>query len=227
MNRFAILLGLLFLAGCSLIPKEKKETAAIRTAQEVTAENAVEIDHVVQGERAAPTPNIDVSGNSNKVDILVNSPRQADGGLAVESQSAPYRATTRVKTGTTQDSSVKSAEKSDSSVTIPAGVKLILYGIGLAVVCTVVFFAVRIARKNSVAAAAAFDATDEGLAAGIRAVRSGFGSAITHVKTLAQTSTDPKEIATLTAIASNLEKAHGDTAANLESERGKIVRLQP
>jgi hypothetical protein len=172
---------LLFLPGCgSIVPSERKARAAAAESSRITAAHSAEITK--QAENIPPPISVSVSGTNNTTSLSIEPSRTITRIRSIEDSAASDRA--------------ESSERSSSS--IPAGVKLILIAIGLALILGVIGSAIWIARRNSIAAAAAFSAGDRA-----------FASLIGQLESRIRIETDQSRLSDLNSQLAAIEKERG------------------
>ena len=156
MKRFACGM-ILFLSAC--LPMEKTKESSLRTSENLGSQNAVLVERTVQGERTPTTPNLTISGASNRVDVTVNpSPTQ-------------YKEFTKVNSSADQSATSLLSEKSRFSVSLPWGIALCAIALGITGITFAIRYALKSARASSVAVDQAFRTADDFAAEGIRHLR--------------------------------------------------------
>ena len=146
----------------------------------------------------SPAPvSVMVSGASNKVDVSVQKPK--------ETPVAQHQETVDYESEAGQGASSAQSDSYFSKTKLPLSVALVIGGLGLGLICLVIFWALKTIKRSSAAGAAILDATDTGLAKLIHAAESKLQSA-----------TDPKD-----------QAAHAMQLADLNKLRGQIAEVSP
>lgn len=230
-KRYIVITALfLSLTGCiNPLGNSKTETTTSKATENIVGQQNLAVERI---SKSAPPPSLKISVPSSVPAVaaqkVLNNTNAATPANAITIE-IPSPSEDQLKINSDGKLAAIGTSSNDYSLIkdISTGGKLILLAIGIALLATVIFFVVRILKKNSLAAAAAFAAADKGMAIGVKTVSDSISSAVRNLRDKAQASTDPKEIASLTSVIANLEADQGKGTTVLEKERGKLASSQP
>lgn len=207
-------------AGCgSMVPKETTQKDVVRGATAINASQSVAANRTAETE-VPPSAKVDVElpgkrvlnmgelrdamrdGDKARVRELLqptNDVSESSGHVHVEV--GPQRSTVTGNAVSAQGTDTKQDVQSTSASSIPAGVKLILYGLGLAAIGGAVWFVIHLARKSA-GLSAALDLGDNLIAKQIFALEEKLKS-----------ETEPAKQAALAQQLASLQQHRGTVAA--------------
>jgi hypothetical protein len=217
---------LLLSIGCSLLPSQKHDAAATKAVDSIASQQSISIEKTVDispPRWVVPGPILDApSASVNGNAPSPSEPRNSKSGIAPQSTSSPstlppskadatlplllspsYHAEVKLNSSSGQTGGSATQAASDEKSTLPAGVKLILLGIGIVVVTAGLIFAWRHLKTTAVG---------QGIALGDAALK----SQIDIIRSKLATTTD-----------SARQAEHNAAIAQLEAERGKLQANAP
>lgn len=189
--RYVALLSIVFLCGCQLFSGTTTKSQSTQSAENISAARDATIRKVTEGEKSLPYQ-FEVSGKNNKLELHL--PPQP---ISKE----PFRETLDYDEESAETAGSWTSWFSKYKYSIPMGLSICFIGIGI----LILFFAIRYARKSSVAVDAGFGLADQAI-----------GQLINGVESKLAASTDPAENARLS-----------NERAFLEKQRGKIATAKP
>lgn len=182
------------LAGCmggGLVPTQRTETGSIQTAEKISSSQSMAVKKIVEG---SPRPNVTVSVTGTNNAVAVPSEWWGAGVKSSELPAMPYREETTVSSELGQKTSVKEQTEWLNKQSIPWGVCIILFAVGILLLLR----ALKAARAVSPAFNAAISLGDSALA-----------SAMDSLHNLAAREIDPIRQASILAAVAQAEKARG------------------
>ncbi len=178
---------LLTLTGCALVPRERSQQSTLAKREITSDVRAFDVSrHLVSETPTITMPPIAVRGASNVVSVTLTPPRV---------ETVTHQAATNAAAA-----NQVSTEAERSTVTIPLFVKLIGGAVGLALLLAVIFGGLWLARRHSLAAAAALDTADGELA-----------KIIGSIEARLHTATDGEKVSALSQL-NDLNKTRGKLA---------------
>jgi hypothetical protein len=126
--RFLVCLLLVFTVGCtSGLFNKRSEKQAMDSAEKLNSQSQANLERVIEGQKEQPRPNIspqiDIKGSSNQVDIKIQAPLPPE-------PVQPYREFTGYGTRTNQKVTTSQSWWSDYKNTLPLGISMLAIAIG-------------------------------------------------------------------------------------------------
>ena len=211
-----LIVGLLCLAGCAMLPQQRTQSDSFKGAEALAGTNAMTLKKIIDGEKTQALPNLTVTGSSNTVTITaspaVTGRADLSHGAAV---STPYHESLEVGNTSGQSATSRQDSLSNSKVSLPLGIALILAAVGI----IGMIFAIQYALKSSAGARAIAEAADEALAKGTRLAKA-------RVAALMEQAAGSTDAAVILDANQKIAAIQADISER-EADRGKLAAKAP